>query len=114
MRISDWSQTCALPISSQEGLRPPRAIVSSRISLSGLFRTSRRARISERLRPAAVRSQETITGSIGSRIPAETLDRTEEHTSELQSLMRTSYAGFCLQIQIHITCTKKPNLQKHN
>src|SRR3546814_2582449 len=23
-------------------------------------------------------------------------DRSEEHTSELQSLMRTSYAGFCL------------------
>src|SRR3546814_8416455 len=25
------------------------------------------------------------------------LSRSEEHTSELQSLMRTSYAGFCLQ-----------------
>src|SRR3546814_9670865 len=25
------------------------------------------------------------------------LRRSEEHTSELQSLMRTSYAGFCLQ-----------------
>src|SRR3546814_7558707 len=25
-----------------------------------------------------------------------TLDRSEEHTSELQSLMRTSYAVFCL------------------
>src|SRR3546814_2313263 len=27
--------------------------------------------------------------------------RSEEHTSELQSLMRTSYAGFCLYKQIH-------------
>src|SRR3546814_4077585 len=26
-----------------------------------------------------------------------TLDRSEEHTSELQSLMRSSYAVFCLQ-----------------
>src|SRR3546814_1686172 len=26
-------------------------------------------------------------------------DRSEEHTSELQSLMRNSYAGFCLQKQ---------------
>src|SRR3546814_5827649 len=25
------------------------------------------------------------------------LDRSEEHTSELQSLMRTSYSGFCLK-----------------
>src|SRR3546814_3403338 len=28
---------------------------------------------------------------------AEALDRSEEHTSELQSLMRISYAVFCLQ-----------------
>src|SRR3546814_8609447 len=30
-------------------------------------------------------------------IPALHRDRSEEHTSELQSLMRISYAGFCLQ-----------------
>src|SRR3546814_6724898 len=29
--------------------------------------------------------------------PGETLDRSEEHTSELQSLMRISYAVFCLK-----------------
>src|SRR3546814_448130 len=29
--------------------------------------------------------------------PAEILERSEEHTSELQSLMRTSYAVFCLK-----------------
>src|SRR3546814_5868316 len=28
-------------------------------------------------------------------------DRSEEHTSELQSLMRISYAVFCLKKQIH-------------
>src|SRR3546814_7175143 len=28
-------------------------------------------------------------------------DRSEEHTSELQSLMRTSYAVFCLKKKIH-------------
>src|SRR3546814_2179444 len=32
--------------------------------------------------------------------------RSEEHTSELPSLMRTSYAVFCLK-------KKKPNLTKH-
>src|SRR3546814_2159884 len=32
-------------------------------------------------------------------------DRSEEHTSELQSLMRSSYAGFCLK-------KKKKNEQK--
>src|SRR3546814_2531594 len=33
-------------------------------------------------------------------------DRSEEHTSELQSLMRTSYAVFCLK--------KKNNITKYN
>src|SRR3546814_3774697 len=31
------------------------------------------------------------------------LNRSEEHTSELQSLMRTSYAGFCLKKKTHDT-----------
>src|SRR3546814_7928358 len=30
--------------------------------------------------------------------------RSEEHTSELQSLMRISYAGFCLKKKTSITC----------
>src|SRR3546814_7246888 len=30
-------------------------------------------------------------------------ERSEEHTSELQSLMRISYAVFCLKKQIHTT-----------
>src|SRR3546814_1093092 len=29
--------------------------------------------------------------------------RSEEHTSDLQSLMRSSYAGFCLKKKIHHT-----------
>src|SRR3546814_3050037 len=32
--------------------------------------------------------------------------RSEEHTSELQSLMRTSYADFCLQKQIPFASTR--------
>src|SRR3546814_7526066 len=36
-----------------------------------------------------------------------TSDRSEEHTSELQSLMRISYAVFCLK-------TKKLTLKNHN
>src|SRR3546814_8334953 len=33
--------------------------------------------------------------------------RSEEHTSELQSLMRTSYAVFCLKKKIHPLITKQ-------
>src|SRR3546814_3549290 len=32
-------------------------------------------------------------------------DRSEEHTSELQSLMRTSYAVFCLKKKKHLSST---------
>src|SRR3546814_6317365 len=41
------------------------------------------------LTDAAARVRDTGVG--------ETFDRSEEHTSELQSLMRISYAVFCLQ-----------------
>src|SRR3546814_10508340 len=37
----------------------------------------------------------SLTKNFGPR--ANSLYRSEEHTSELQSLMRTSYAGFCLK-----------------
>src|SRR3546814_3752307 len=38
----------------------------------------------------------------GRDVIGERVERSEEHTSELQSLMRNSYAGFCLQKkQIH-------------
>src|SRR3546814_10577105 len=39
------------------------------------------------------------------------IDRSEEHTSELQSLMRISYAVFCLKKKKHIH--KNNNLQKN-
>src|SRR3546814_4487083 len=35
--------------------------------------------------------------SEGSALPSSSIQRSEEHTSELQSLMRTSYAGFRLK-----------------
>src|SRR3546814_4028016 len=35
------------------------------------------------------------------------LHRSEEHTSELQSLMRFSYAAFCLKKTIHLPTTIK-------
>src|SRR3546814_5531466 len=37
------------------------------------------------------------------RRPGPRTKRSEEHTSELQSLMRISYAGFCLQIKTKTT-----------
>src|SRR3546814_10271655 len=43
---------------------------------------------------ARVRRQvQAVVGVVGGRV----VDRSEEHTSELQSLMRSSYAVFCLK-----------------
>src|SRR3546814_4888886 len=39
-----------------------------------------------------------------------TISRSEEHTSELQSLMRISYAVFCLQKKIH----QYPHTTRHH
>src|SRR3546814_1203420 len=53
--------------------------------------------------PLATASVQTVAGlrtdSLGRQIAeviAADLERSEEHTSELQSLMRSSYAAFCL------------------
>src|SRR3546814_2336930 len=53
------------------------------------------------------RSQPITTGGIGwLRHRKEIMPRSEEHTSELQSLMRISYAAFCLKKKPDNTATR--------
>src|SRR3546814_7746370 len=104
MRISDWSSTCALPISWF-------ASVSD-----GLYRqlaTKYRARYGEApFRLSALGYDAVLLTvriaqdwKVGTPFPARKLAdpdgfsgiRSGEHTSELQALMRTSYAVFCLK-----------------
>src|SRR3546814_7501071 len=40
------------------------------------------------------------------------VSRSEEHTSELQSLMRSSYAVFCLKKKIHQDITTKETIKE--
>src|SRR3546814_11842737 len=40
------------------------------------------------------------------------IKRSEEHTSELQSLMRTSYAVFCLNKQLSLSLHYRPHLDR--
>src|SRR3546814_6389420 len=47
--------------------------------------------------PAPTPSNTVEAPVVSSRFSAGTEDRSEEHTSELQSLMRISYAVFCLK-----------------
>src|SRR3546814_6667077 len=95
MRISDWSSACALPISVKRttldaaGLcaqgksllhRGPSMPIASHPHMSVRFGKAELALVA-------------ITMIWGTTF----LLRSEEHTSELQSLMRISYAVFCLK-----------------
>src|SRR3546814_9736344 len=56
--------------------------------------------------PGKVRAKAPVRASRGFAKRTNLSERSEEHTSELQSLMRISYAVFCLK--------KKKQLKKHN
>src|SRR3546814_9743758 len=99
MRISDWSSdVCSADLqrSDEQGVRESiaqldaliaregeRGIPASRIILAGF---SQGGAI---VLSAALRRQQAVAGVMAL--------RSEEHTSELQSLMRISYAVFCLK-----------------
>src|SRR3546814_3070541 len=50
------------------------------------------------------------SGKVASRIGLSAEARSEEHTSELQSLMRISYAVFCLKKKITTTASMNVNM----
>src|SRR3546814_3612850 len=96
MRISDWSSdVCSSDLLGREplGKVPLSAVAMERKGTSterGDEQRAVRARNQER------RELTQQLRDISARI-AETMRRSEEHTSELQSLMRISYAVFCLK-----------------
>src|SRR3546814_6031972 len=55
------------------------------------------------------RMQESLTRTV-STVRQGVEERSEEHTSELQSLMRISYAGFCLKKNNNIISKRFKNL----
>src|SRR3546814_4945262 len=89
--------------------RPPR---STRTDTLFPYTTLFRSVVFEAITPAAPalatasardsrtegsRSDESFTSTGGRGAAVRTTERSEEHTSELQSLMRISYAVFCLK-----------------
>src|SRR3546814_2404165 len=98
MRISDWSSdVCSSDLvgsrAGREWLRADRAAASRRQGPD--LREGRRA----------VDAHRGVRRRKGSRA-GQGRWRSEEHTSELQSLMRISYAVFCLKKQNSATATK--------
>src|SRR3546814_6896701 len=116
MRISDWSSDVCSSDLWTAGHRPPPAAASDRSPRPSPEASPRQRRCRalrmERSAPCHLRAVS---------------QRSEEHTSELQSLMRISYAVFCLKKKNHnintthnmsnninqITRTKSDNTNKH-
>src|SRR3546814_1184354 len=110
MRISDWSSdVCSSDLLSRYGARVEIAnITSEGVSVADVILDQAAERDANLLVIGAYshpRTTEILFGGVtrsllsSARVP---LLRSEEHTSELQSLMRISYAVFCL---------KKKNIQ---
>src|SRR3546814_4324005 len=119
MRISDWiSDVCssdlqpvgALLVVDPPGVNEerPRAPEPERGAIAGIARSGREDRAIDAQRQG-VGIGDPAAGKRCLRLVAEHIDpveraigdRSEEHTSELQSLLRISYADFCLKKKKH-------------
>src|SRR3546814_2711943 len=67
-----------------------------------------------RLHRASARHRRRASAGRSKRRAANGPSRSEEHTSELQSLMRISYAVFCLKKKIYNTTTSAVTVLMHN
>src|SRR3546814_6885928 len=93
MRISDWSSdVCSsdLPVDAAR----LTSTVDQQAPLQAWAAREQMAQAALEQARAAKRPDWSVSASYGKRAPGL---RSEEHTSKLQSLMRTSYAVFCLK-----------------
>src|SRR3546814_5002941 len=109
MRISDGVQTCALPIYSDDifasidsarfavAIWPlfSNRLVVDHVAVTGFKAWVRRDKNGQFNFHDLLENK--TSAQSGSRIALANGGRSEEHTSELQSLMRISYAVFCLK-----------------
>src|SRR3546814_1261187 len=97
MRISDWSSDVCSSDLRPETPRP-------RCSIVGIFAKGTATR--DDIHPAAghPRRRPARLGGDAVQPPGPAAQRSEEHTSELQSLMRISYAVFCLKKNLYNVC----------
>src|SRR3546814_1561450 len=102
--------------------RPPRSTRTDTLfPYTTLFRSTGRGSLGwaslRPLHPVDSRCPPLSPAFLGVRVPADGMaralatSRSEEHTSELQSLMRISYAVFCLKKKKNTTTTTMSNKQ---
>src|SRR3546814_9156352 len=102
MRISDWSSdVCSSDLAGPH--RDPDDFGQPQRRRRPIGRQARAT--ADRRRPYSRRARAHQGRDRPDRFAPSGLDRSEEHTSELQSLMRISYAVFCLK-------TKQLTIQK--
>src|SRR3546814_10479964 len=95
LSIGAASAQDAAPLTLDEAINAARGMSPAIEAASAGVRASNAARTIAGLRPNP--SLEAQTENVTGTGPYRRFDRSEEHTSELQSLMRISYAVFCLQ-----------------
>src|SRR3546814_10246214 len=122
MRISDWSSdVCSSDLRGEVAperrrlppvaLVPPQPAVIAAVIVLDPAQSGERERGHDGFEPRPMRAGDLLfqCREIGGDqavvmvgiADQEVAPRSEEHTSELQSLMRISYAVFCLKIKIH-------------
>src|SRR3546814_4298599 len=90
MRISDWSSdVCSSDLAGEAG--------GVAVGAEALREAGTAPQAAERAEHLDLRSHGAAQVAPAARLPARQPGRSEEHTSELQSLMRISYAVFCLK-----------------
>src|SRR3546814_6228697 len=111
MRISDWSSDVCSSDLVREGHADTRR-AERRPDHVPIDEAPRRL---PRLLPRARRRGDGTGGQRRKDQSPQGVDRSEEHTSELQSLMRTSYAVFCLKKKTTTKSTHNINeIQRQN
>src|SRR3546814_3989229 len=88
--------------------RPPRSTRTDTLfPYTTLFRS-----VAIRERRKSLRRQRHPKPSVRRHAMSRVSARSEEHTSELQSLMRISYAVFCLKNKKHANHARKPEMSQ--
>src|SRR3546814_2898770 len=104
MRISDWSSdVCSsdLPAASSRIASVGPSIHRLSLLTTSTGASPSRSRACIRPPPVSIRRSRSFDTTISMPL-IRFLRRSEEHTSELQSLMRFSYAVFCLKQKTHM------------
>src|SRR3546814_3185903 len=111
MRISDWSSdVCSSDLSDPIAKSPLLSMTPDAMAGQIATAASGARREDARLVAEARAGLDQAAREIGNRLAS----RSEEHTSELQSLMRISYAVFCLKKKIKIYHNYKENQNKQH